>query len=286
MVQRAVERVNPETLYSAIRYRPGLWNRNGATTGIASNAVTQYEVSGNCLSVHSLQGPAPIFVRLHNTRNPWIRLKPRMTIRRRFTRLYFTIGDVFEYNATVGLIVTGVGQVSEMPEALCYISEHADGTNGSMFDYTTPLQGVNSGFATFLTFVPAGPNWLAVANSSNFGTEPVQPLYPTTRDGGILMLRVPTGQPPCEIAYGAFASQDTSGVEGRGFELRATDPPLTIPLAGNFVERMGGLLARGTTGAIGAAVHANTNLQLLWSPYEMDAQQFDVSQNAKLDVVT
>lgn len=106
---------DPSSTYQVLRYRTG---QN--PVDLQYNSMRRFPVSGDHLFIAEINGSFPVYVRLGEAGLPWIRLRRRMTLSRKFSELWFrtmepaqVAGPAFSslYSETDVLVYASWGQL-------------------------------------------------------------------------------------------------------------------------------------------------------------------------------
>lgn len=221
-----------EAIYHVIRYTVP-----AAGFGPQKTPIVVHQVTGTHLYVHDICGGFPIFVRLGADSNPWIRLRPGLTLTRRFNKV-----SLFTWMA--GTNTAEIGGT----EATLYVS------TGELFSDAPPIEGLcggtwadNRGVAT-----PAG-----VTLFGGIGAPEVAGQMPTTgKIGGVLVL---TNTDLSNTLLVKFGLQ-----YGAGYPL-LPGQSLTVTLTEKLYNTISGAFFPSLACAAGTCAYS-----FILSPYEVD----------------
>lgn len=240
--------------YQAIRWSTPTWQ----TTDDARNFERLFAASGDHLYIAEVNGSDPIQVRLGEAVNPWIRIRPGMTLKRPFTKF-----SIRPCNTNFSALLSGGGgMIRGSTDVLLYVSK------GPLVEEAEPAPGLEQDFATQSgTFT--GTVDLRTLFTNSVGSQ----YWPTVGKSrqGILIIKN-TG-----LVTPFFIHSGSAGLPaGLGFKLDAGE---TISFRLN--QRLGSPARDGLRLSVAAGVGAYS---ILISPLEYDTS--DPSQlNRNMEVI-
>lgn len=236
--------VDFDSNYQLVRYRQNFYTKVGALIP-PPYPVTRIEATGDHLTVAQVHGSAAVFARVGGNRNPWIRLRPQMVIKRTFRTVFFTVQDDY-FNQASNTMNT------HFAEAVCYAS------TGPLIEWGEGLgPGVQAGLITGTVGVPASPGTVDLLRVVN-----TMPLTVGSITG---WLQIHNTAGSFEIIYGNWPPA------GNGWVMLAPPDPSSV-----LVLPIRGLMWGGDNGAqafslFARGVGGGGTLNYLWSPAEMDS---------------